>query len=180
MRATRSWILGVCAVLVCTLSASGQGQTRKAGLWDISTTTTSALSGNRSAPAPAIPPHITSVCLSPELIEKYGAPLPLTTAAGCTVKFLDKKPNSVMVRMECVGKMSGIMTAEESWTEESAKGVAHFVGTMENPGGTRPVEWTSNSAAIFKAPECGAVKPYPMPADANPAPAVPASTPKAN
>jgi hypothetical protein len=125
-------------------------QSRKPGLWTITTTTTTA--------AGAMGPHSVDVCLSQALIDKYGAPLP-KLGDGCRVTRLDKKAASVSADMVCTGATVGKATMQSSWTGDHATGSIHFVGTIP-----RPVEWSSKSTAVFKSADCGSVQPFPMPA----------------
>jgi hypothetical protein len=35
---------------------------------------------------------------------------------------------------------------------------------MQMGQNSRPIEWTSESTSVYKGPDCGSVKPLPMPA----------------
>jgi hypothetical protein len=62
--------------------------------------------------------------------------------------------------------MSGHGDLESSWTDGNvAKGKVHFVGTMQAGPNSMPVEWTVVSTSVYKGPDCGSVKPMPMPAN---------------
>jgi hypothetical protein len=67
--------------------------------------------------------------------------------------------------MVCTGQVNGTGTVESDWTiPDHAKGKVHFVGTMQMGQNSRPIEWTSESTSVYKGPDCGSVKPLPMPA----------------
>lgn len=134
---------------VCGLATVALAQDRKPGLWTITTAITTA--------AGAMPPHSTDVCLTRELIDGFGAPLP-KLSGDCRVTRLDKKANSVSADMVCTGATVGKATMQSTWTADHATGSIHFVGTVP-----RPTEWTSNSTSVFKSADCGSVQPFPVP-----------------
>jgi hypothetical protein len=60
--------------------------------------------------------------------------------------------------------MAGKGTLESSWADPNhARGKVHFVGVMQAGTNSRPVEYTIESSSIYKGPDCGSVKPAPMP-----------------
>jgi len=166
MRKTRVWIVLSSLLLVTTIFAWAQG--RKPGLWEMTTTMTwqqSPFPAGMTPPGgPNSPfsgaPRVTQVCLTQEIIDKYGAPVPQSRAGDCTVANVNKSDHGMTADMMCSGRMTGKGTMQSSWSDsEHAKGTVHFTGTIEGRTGTVPVEWTSESSSVFKSADCGDVKP---------------------
>ena len=151
----------VCTTLVCCLlamAASASAQSRKPGLWTITTTVHYPPSANAAPGRPTtMGPFNTDVCLTQALIDKYGAPLP--QIKDCKVTSFNRKANSVTADLVCSGATTGKATMESTWTADHATGSIHVVTTAP-----RATEWTSNSTSVFKSADCGSVQPYPMPA----------------
>ncbi len=157
----RTWLR---ITLSCTLLATAVyvwAQTRKPGLWDVTTTTTwqqSPMPAGMTMPAGAKSPFgggttTTQVCLTQVQIDKYGAITPQTR--GCQITNVAIKSNSMTADMVCTGTMSGKGTMESSWTDdEHATGKVHFLGSMQMGPNSKPVEWTSNSTSVFKSADC--------------------------
>lgn len=172
MRPTRTWIAVGTVVLAGVIVAWAQG--RKPGLWEMTTTMTwqqSPFPAGMTPPGgPNSPfgggPRTTQVCLTQEIIDKYGAPVPQTRRGDCTFTNVNKTDHSMTADMVCTGMMSGKGTVQSSWDDpEHAKGSVHFTGSIQGRGGNTPVEWTSESTSVFKGSDCGDVKPIPIPAD---------------
>jgi len=171
MRTTRVWIqLGCC--LFAMSSFTWAQAVRKAGLWELTTTMTfqqSPLPPGVTLPPGAKSPFgggttTTPVCLTQAMIDKYGAPMPQTHNNGCQITNVVLKSTSMTANLVCSGKTSGTGTIESSWAEhDHAKGKIHFTGTIQAGPNTRPIEWTAESASVFKGADCGDVKPLPMP-----------------
>jgi hypothetical protein len=156
--------------LSCTLLATAVyvwAQTRKPGLWEMTTTTTwqqSPMPAGMAMPAGAKSPFAggtttTQVCLTQAQIDKYGAITP-QSRGDCQTTNVSIKSNSMTADMVCTGAMSGKGTMQSSWTDdEHATGKVHFLGSMQMGPNSMPVEWTSNSTSVFKSADCGSVKP---------------------
>jgi hypothetical protein len=143
------------------MAAFAPAQTRKAGLWELTTTTTWQQSPSGNAAPNAGAPHTAQFCVTQQYFDKYAAILPAIN--GCRVTSLVKKANGMTGEMACTGAMSGKMTLESSGSDsEHATGKVHFTGSMQVGTNSKPVEWTSSSSAIYKGSDCGAVKPLPM------------------
>jgi len=160
MSNARVWMmLGFCLFALANFSAA---QNRKAGLWSITTTmhyeSQPATPGRPTASAP----YTTSACLTQELIDKYGAPLP-QVGGTCKITSLDKQAHSVKAEMACTGRNSGNATMESTWTATTATGSVHFAGTPASGSSARVVKWSSTSTSVFKSKDCGNVQPFPMP-----------------
>jgi hypothetical protein len=171
MRRTRGWITLIGCLFAITVLAPAQ--TRKPGLWELTTTMTwqqspfpagtggSPASGDGNSPFNSAP-HTTQVCFTQQQIDKYGAILPQTR--GCQVTNLVKKAHSMTADMVCTGSMSGKGSLESSWNDdEHATGKMHFVGSMQVGPNSKPIEWTTASTSFYKDADCGSVKPFPMP-----------------
>lgn len=166
MRRTILWISLSCCLFSTVLAA----QTRKPGLWEMSTSMTWQQSPfPQGMPTPpnspySGKPHVVSVCVTQAQIDKYGAPV--SESRDCQVVNIVKTANSMRAEMVCTGTMSGKGTIEASWSDaDHSKSKVHFAGTMQmGPNGGKPVEWTSETTSTYKGPDCGSVKPMPMPA----------------
>lgn len=108
----------------------------------------------------------TDVCLTQEMIDKYGAPMAYAQAGeSCTVSNVVLKPTSMSAEMTCTGRMNAHATIESSWPDgNTAHGTVHFTGTMQMGANSIPVEYTVESTSAYKGADCGSVKPLPMPA----------------
>jgi hypothetical protein len=171
MRNTRVWITIGCCLLAIAVAAWAQAN-RKPGLWEM----TSAMTWQQS-PMPAgmtMPPganspfgggaHTAQVCLTQTMIDKYGAPMPQSRNGQCQISNVALKANSMTADWICTGMMAGKGTLESNWSDpDHAIGKVHFIGTMQMGPNPTPVEYTIVSTSVYKSPDCGSVKPAPMP-----------------
>jgi hypothetical protein len=143
---------------------------RKPGLWEMTTTTTwqkTPLPPGMTMPAGANNPfapttRTTQVCLTQEMIDKYGAPIP--NNSGCVLSNVVLKPSGMTADMVCTGRMNATASIESSWSDPNvAHGKVHFVGSMQMGPNPTPIEMTILSTSVYKGPDCGSVKPLPMP-----------------
>jgi len=171
MRSTRTLITLGCCLSALAVSAAAQS-TRKPGLWE----TTSTMSWQQSPMPPGMQappgspfgggPHTTQVCLTQEMIDKYGAPVPQPSRGSCQVTNVSLKLTGMTASIACTGQMSGTGTVESNWTiPDHSKGKVHFTGTLTMGPNTKPVEWTIDSESAYKGPDCGSVKPVVIPSD---------------
>lgn len=164
MRKIQLWIALGCSLFAVTMFA--WAETRKAGLWEMTTTTTWQRSPY--APGTAGDPvkggtHTTQVCLTQEMIDKYGALLP-QSRGQCRIANKLMRPGGMTADWVCTGKMSGKGALESTWSDlEHARGKVHFIGTFLERSERRPIEWTTESTSVFKSADCGSVKPLPLP-----------------
>lgn len=172
MHKTRIWIPMGCCLLAFSTIASAQSS-RRPGLWEMTTIVTwqqtpmppgmTMPAGMQSPFAPTT--RTTQVCLTQAMIDKYGAPVPKSNN-DCKISNVVMHASSMTAEMVCTGRMNARATLESSWGEGNiARGHVHFVGTMQMGPNSRPVEWTVNSTSVYKGPDCGSVKPMPMPAN---------------
>lgn len=161
--------LGCCLLGVTILSLAQA--LRKPGLWEMTSTTTWQQSP--MPPGVNLPPGVnspfapttrtTQVCLTQEMIDKYGAPL-ATSQQNCTVYNVVLKPDSMTAEMTCTGRMNSHATMESTWSSDgTAHGKVHFTGTMQMGPNPMPIEFTVESTSVYKGADCGSVKPLPMP-----------------
>jgi hypothetical protein len=159
-------------VMLLTMSAMGQ-EGRKPGLWEITTTMTWQQSpfppGMQLPPQAAAAfggaPRTVQYCLTQQMIDKYGVPMPQQSPRqSCQVANLQKTSNSMTADWICTGAMSGKGSMESHWSDNgTATGKMHFVGTMQMGPNPTPIEWTTQSTSVYKGPDCGSVQPPPVP-----------------
>jgi hypothetical protein len=106
------------------------------------------------------------VCLTQQMIDKYGAPLNTSQAGeNCTVSNVARTPNGMTAEMTCTGRMNAHATITSTWTSEgTAHSAVHFNGTTQMGATSIPIEYTVESDSTYKGADCGSVKPLPMPA----------------
>jgi hypothetical protein len=164
MRKTRVWI-----ALACMLFAVSQAlwpETRKAGLWEITTTTTLQqspfIAGSVNGPTMG-GTRTSQVCLTQEMIDKYGALLP-QSRGQCHIANKAMQSGGMTADWVCSGRITGQGSLESVWSDlEHSKGKLHFVGKFQMGSEAKPIEWTTESTAAFKSSDCGSVKPMPLP-----------------
>ena len=171
MRKTRVWITMGCCLFALAVFAWAQSN-RKPGLWEMTTNMTWQQSpmppGMTMPPGAHSPfgggPITAQVCLSQAMIDKYGAPMPQSRNGECQIANVVIKPNSMSADWICSGRMAGKGTLESSWADPNhARGKVHFVGVMQSGQNSRPVEYTIETSSVYKGPDCGSVKPAPVP-----------------
>ena len=161
----------VCCLLMCPMLSWGQAA-RQPGLWEMTSTTTwqkSPMPAGATLPAGMTSPfapttRTTQVCLTQEMINKFGVPLS-TPEQSCKVSNLVLNATSMTAEMSCTGRMNIHATMESSWpSANTAHGKMHMTGTMQMGASPVPIELTVDSTSTFKGTDCGSVKPLPMPA----------------
>jgi hypothetical protein len=162
MRPLRVSIAATCLISLTMAGAVyAWAQTRKAGLWEMTSNMTwqqSPMPGGGAPPGTA-GPQTRQVCLTQAMIDKFGAPLG-QTREGCEITNLQKTDHGMSAEMVCSGRMTGKGTIESAWDDpEHAKGKVHFIGSLQAGPNPRPVEWTIESSSVFKGDDCGSVKP---------------------
>jgi hypothetical protein len=168
MSKTRVWITLGCCLFAVAIAAWAQA-IRKPGLWEMTSTMTYQQSPfPPGMPAAAIAamggPHTVQVCLTQAMIDRYGAPM--SQSRDCQITNIQMRSSSMTADMVCSGRTNGNGTVESSWADGNvAKGKVHFVGTMGAGSNPMPVEWTAVSTSVYKGPDCGSVKPLPMPSN---------------
>jgi hypothetical protein len=168
MRKTPVWITLSFCLFALAIVALAQS-VRKPGLWE----TTSSMTYQKSPFPPGMPaaalaamsgPHTVQVCLTQAMIDKYGAPL--SQSRDCQITNVVMKATGMTAEMVCTGRTNGHGDVESSWPDGNvAKGKVHFIGTMGAGPNAMPVEYTMVYTSVYKGPDCGSVKPMPMPAN---------------
>jgi len=110
-------------------------------------------------------PRKTQMCLTQEMIDKFGGPNPTPQHGNCQVTDVNLKPNGMKAKISCTGEMTATGTYEVTWkADSSAKSTSHIAGTMEMGNNSRPIDITIQATSIYKGPDCGSVQPMAMPA----------------
>jgi len=168
MRKASLWIFLCCSACTLAVLAFAQGR-QKPGLWDVTTTMTW-----QKSPFPAemvgnpvdkmSQPHTTQVCVTRDMIDKYGGPLPQTRNHECQAQNVKMRAGGMTADWICNGAMNGKGTVESTWTDENhISSKVHFTGTMQLGPQPTPVEYTTEMTSVYKSADCGSVKPVGMP-----------------
>lgn len=162
MRA-RYWIPAGCVAAAAMLLMAQP--TQHPGLYETTSTMTwqqSPMPNGMQMPGGG--PRTNQVCITQEMIDKYGGPTP-QTRGNCHMENVNKSGSSMTADLVCTGQFSGKGTLNSSWTDDG-KGTSkvHFTGAMQMGPRSAPVEWTIESTSVYKGPDCGNVKPIQMPA----------------
>jgi len=174
MRSTRFGFMLGCWLIVGTAISGAQTKkpeiaTRKAGLWEMTTTMTWQQSPFASGTVNGVGEggkHSKLVCLTQEMIDKYGALLP-QSHGECRIENKVMRLGGMTANWVCAGKITGKGDLETNWIDmEHATGKLHFWGTFQGGSGASPIEWTTDSSSTFKSESCGNVKPTPLPTNA--------------
>jgi hypothetical protein len=166
MRKSALWApVGCCLVAAAAILFAQSSQ--KPGLYEVTTTMTwqqSPFPQGMQMPAGANSPfgggpHTSQVCVTQEMIDKYGGPAP-QTRGDCQVKNENRTATGMTGDYACTGQMEGAGKLEATWSEAGQGHThLHFTGTMHMGPRTTPIEWTMESTATFKGADCGSVKP---------------------
>ncbi|MGB7547934.1 MAG: DUF3617 domain-containing protein [Terracidiphilus sp.] len=163
MRIHRNVLAASACILVLGLFA--WAQTRKPGLWEVTSTMTWQQAPFPAGMGPMSGPHTIQVCVTQEQIDKYGT-VPPQSRGDCQVTNIVKKANGMTADMVCSGHMNGSGKLEASWTDDShSTSKMHFTGAMQMGADSKPVEWSVETSSVYKGADCGSVKPAPMPPD---------------
>ncbi len=162
----KSTIAAAAAWWIFSANLLAFGETRKAGLWEISTTTTwqktTGTQGGFVDPA-AGGTRTREVCLTQEMIDKWGALLP-QSRGQCHIEDKVMHPGGSTASWVCSGRMKGKGELDTQWIDmEHSTGTLHFTGTIQVGSEVKPVEWTTTSTSSFKSADCGSVKPEALP-----------------
>ena len=170
MSKTPVLITAVCFAALATAATAQSKQ--KPGLWETTSTMIwqkSPMPPGMSMPSGGNSPfgggaHTTQVCLTQELIDKYGTPPPQSRNNQCQMSNVVKSGNGMKADWVCGGMMSGKGTVEASWADaDHSNSKVHFMGSMQMGPNATPVEYTIESTSVFKGADCGSVKPVEVP-----------------
>jgi hypothetical protein len=168
MRKQRVWIILTYCLLLGDVFT--WAQTRKAGLWEVATTTRIQQAGqapgnfagggsDQTAPAGGLP-----VCLTQEMIDTYGVVLP-PSLKDCELSNTVSAADNFRADMTCKGAYNGRGSIETQWRDDDhVVGKVRFVAKTGQGTNARTMTWTQEATGVFKSADCGAVKPRKMPA----------------
>jgi hypothetical protein len=153
---------GICAL---TMALIAWAQAPKAGLYEVTSNMTwqqSPFPAGMQAPAGSPfggGPMTSEACVTQTQIDKYNGLKP-DTRRGCQISNVNKRENGMSADIVCSGSMNGKGTVESSWTDSGhSKSKIHFTGELQIGQNSKTVEWTVESDATYKGPDCGTVKP---------------------
>lgn len=155
MNKTRFWLfLGCC---IATLVAQAQGQSRKPGLWEVSTQM--SMSGG-SMNMPQMPPRTSQVCVTQAMIDKYGGPYSNPQQGQCQISDLSVTATGMTATLTCSGQMNMNGTVQATFVDANT---TKTTVQMSMQMGANTMNMTMASTAIYKGPDCGSVKPLALP-----------------
>ncbi len=155
MSKTRTWMMVGCCFIA--LAAGAQGQ-RKAGLWEVTSSTT--MSGMPNMPQ--MGSHTQQVCVTQAMIDKYGGPYSNPQMAECQVTNESMTPSGMSASLTCTGRMSMTGTIQTSFVDaNTTKTTVQLNMAM---GNGQSMSMTMQATASYKGPDCGSVQPLAMPA----------------
>ena len=144
------------------VSAVAMGPEKKPGLWEVTSTMTWV-----QAPFPQVPPsapRTNKVCITQEMMDKYGAIQPSAERGDCKMENQSMTASGFTADLVCTGQINGKGSFQSTWTDsEHSSGTMHFTGSFNMGGQQKPVEWTNKYSSTFVSSDCGSVKPPPMP-----------------
>jgi hypothetical protein len=170
MRKTPMLITLMCFA-VLTAIAWAQSMQRP-GLWEMTSTMSwqkSPMPPGMTLPASSNSPfaggaHTTQVCLTKELIDKYGGATPQSRNNQCQLSNVMKRQNGMSADWICSGPMVGKGTVDATFTDpDHSTSKVHFLGSMQMGPNAIPIEYTIESTSVFKGEDCGSVKPITIP-----------------
>jgi hypothetical protein len=157
MRAMRHRIWFNLCFFAITLTALAQE--RKPGLYELTLTTVTI------SPSPVTyPPRVSHVCLTQEMIDKYGAIVPDSILKTCRFNNVLKKPGGTTAEIVCSGSIAGKGTLDVHWSDsEHAKGNIHFSGTIHPGESEIKMEWNALTSSVYKGADCSLIAPATTP-----------------
>lgn len=169
MLKSRVWMTWGC----CLLAASGfaSAQSRKAGLWEVTSKTTiqqpgsgtAAATGTASADQTADQPGGIPVCYSQAMVDTYGIVLP-PSLRDCDIFNVVQTASRFTADMTCKGLYNGKGTIESTLTDpDHVVGKVQFASKPKDGAKQVSLHWVEDVSATFKGSDCGTVKPRPIP-----------------
>ena len=151
------WAMLVLGVAALTAPVSGQSQKSKPGLWEISTSVSMPgmpAMGNMGA-------HTSQVCVTQEMIDKYGGPTSSPGRGNCQMTNVQLTASGMTADMTCSGGMNMTGTVKTTFVDANT---TKTTMNMKMGAGGQSMDMTTDVTATYKGPDCGSVKPLPMPA----------------
>ncbi len=157
MRLKLVWIAVTCCVLASAIVA--WAQSRKAGLYEVTTTMTWQQSPFPAGSGPSSAPRTSQVCVSQAQIDKYDG-IPPQTRGDCQVTNMVKKADGYSASISCTGQMKTDGTVDATYDGAGrGKTRVHLTGAFQMGPSSKPVEMTILSDSTYKGADCGGVKP---------------------
>jgi hypothetical protein len=158
------WISLGCCILGAAAFAHAQSQ-QQPGLWE--TTTTMTMAGMpQMAQGPFGAPRTSQVCVTQAMVDKFGGPYSSPPRGDCQMTNRSVTPTGMTMTMSCSGQFTGTGTVDVTITAPGATEMKmHLIGTAQGGNGSHPVDMTMQMKSAYKGPDCGSVKPLPMPAE---------------
>ncbi len=159
MKTTRAGLmLGLCIVAYV---AQARCQGRRAGLWEITTTLT--LSGMRQANLGPWGPD--TICVPRAMIDKYGGPYENAEQGQCLLTNVVLTAKGMIAKLTCPAQTMTIGTVQTTFVNaNTTKTTIQMSQTFMADHLPEMLYTTVNTTATYKGPDCGSVKPLPMPA----------------
>ena len=155
MSKTSVWIIVVSFCLIA-LAPLAQAQ-RKAGLWEV----TSSMSMSGMPAMSSMGPHTQQVCVSQQMIDKYGGPFTNPQRGQCQVTNVVLTATGVTANLTCSGQMNMTGTLQTTFVDANTTKTTMNLN-MSMPNG-QAMTMTMNATSAYKGADCGSVQPLPMP-----------------
>ena len=175
----------ISALVLATCAMGAQAQVAKAGLWDV----TSKLGGSpeidnamaqMQQQMASMPPEqrkqmeammakqglgisggsggmLTKMCMSIEMVER--SQLPMQTQGDCVSTTSDKTSTGMKMKFSCTNPVSS-GEGQYTFTGDSAYTVKMKINSVQQG---KPTTTTIDATAKWLGPDCGNIKPMPMP-----------------
>jgi hypothetical protein len=150
--------VGCCCASLAMVSTTAQAQSRKAGLWEV--TTQMSMSGGPTS-MPQMPPRTNQVCVTQAMIDKYGGPTSQPARGNCQMTDVSLTATGMTANMVCTGQMTMTGTVQATFVDANT---TKTTVQMTMPMGQNTMNMTMQSTASFKGTDCGSVQPMAMPA----------------
>jgi hypothetical protein len=147
-------ILGLCVV---ALAAQAQGQNRKPGLWEV----TSSMSMSGMPQMPQMGSHTTQVCVTQAMIDKFGGPTTNPGRGNCQMTNVQLSATGMSASMSCSGQTSMTGTVQTTFVDANTTKTTMTM-TMA-AGNGQNMNMTVQATAAYKGSDCGSVQPMAMP-----------------
>lgn len=146
--------LGVCVI---ALGAQAQGQSRKPGLWEV----TSSMSMAGMPQMAQMGSHTAQVCVTQAMIDKYGGPTSNPGRGNCQMTNVQLTATGMSANMSCSGQMSMTGTVQTTFVDANTTKTTMTMSMASGNGQT--MNMTTQATATYKGPDCGSVQPIAMP-----------------
>ncbi len=157
MSKTLMWATLGCCFVGLAAQAQAQG-TRKPGLYEVSTSMNMAGMPNM----PQAGSHTMQVCVTQAMIDKYGSPYSNPQTGNCQTTNMVVTPTGMSANVACSGKMQMTGKVQATFVDaNTTKTTVNMTMTM----GNQTMTMTTESTYSYKGPDCGSVKPMPVPAN---------------